>query len=219
MDAKQEWDALSIDEQVALREACRYPWVSIGWTVDGGFVSSEILASLIEKDFLEPEINGSCYATEDGRAVYAAANPPAEADALATATARIAELEAENRKLTWQLKTARNTTELHDAAYGLMHEDWLLLYKALAKHAPTVLDELKPLMHNKGQELDKVHLTVQSLRNRIGYLRRALNDVYQESGGTADLGEIAQQALERDDREYTAAQERAGQRKNIQIRE
>lgn len=72
MDAKQEWDALSIDEQAALREACRYPWVSIGWTVDGGFVSSAILVSLIEKDFLEPEINGSCYATEDGRAVYAA---------------------------------------------------------------------------------------------------------------------------------------------------
>lgn len=73
MDAKKEWEALSINEQVALREACLYPCVSIGWTVDGGFVSSTTLESLCDKDFLEPEINGSCYATEDGRAVFAAA--------------------------------------------------------------------------------------------------------------------------------------------------
>lgn len=79
MNPKEEWDALSIDEQVALREACLHPWVSLGWAVDGGFVGPMALESLCDKDFLEPEINGSCYATEDGRAVFEAGNPQADA--------------------------------------------------------------------------------------------------------------------------------------------
>lgn len=110
--------------------------------------------------------------------------------------------------LNWRLKAAKREVELHDAAYGLMREDYLTVCKALAQRVPGALKTL--MLHDKGQELDKVHLTVQSLRNRISYLRSFLTDI---TSGAFNLintpQELAQMALDRDNKEYTAAQERA----------
>ncbi len=85
-NAHEEWIVLSAAEQAALREACLYPWVSLGFTVDKVLVTPDVLESLCDKDFLEQEVNGSCYATEDGRAVFEAGNPQAAAGAAGVTT-------------------------------------------------------------------------------------------------------------------------------------
>lgn len=74
-----------------------------------------------------------------------------------------------------QLETRmlRDRAAIRDEQLAQAQENALLLYQALAKHAPDALAEIKPRLHANIREMDKVVCEVTAAREEAARLRKA----------------------------------------------
>lgn len=89
-----------------------------------------------------------------------------------------------------QLETRmlRDRAAIRDEQLAQAQENALLLYQALAKHAPDALAEIKPRLHANIREMDKVVCEVTAAREEAARLRDILVELtdataYGQPGG------------------------------------
>ena len=78
-----------------------------------------------------------------------------------------------------QLETRmlRDRAAIRDEQLAQAQENALLLYQALAKHAPDALAEIKPRLHANIREMDKVVCEVTAAREEAARLRAAIQEL------------------------------------------
>jgi len=93
-----------------------------------------------------------------------------------------------------QLETRmlRDRAAVRDEQLAQAQENALMLYQALAKHAPDALAEIKPRLHANIRELDKVVCEVTAAREEAARLRDILVELtdataYGQPGGYIDV--------------------------------
>lgn len=81
-----------------------------------------------------------------------------------------------------QLETRmlRDRAAIRDEQLAQAQENALLLYQALAKHAPDALAEIKPRLHANIREMDKVVCEVTAAREEAARLRREVDALKSE---------------------------------------
>ena len=78
-----------------------------------------------------------------------------------------------------QLETRmlRDRAAVRDEQLAQAQENALMLYQALAKHAPDALAEIKPRLHANIREMDKVVCEVTAAREEAARLRAAIQEL------------------------------------------